>query len=231
MNTQTSFVVERPSPKLKELKETPTHRIYLLGPSAASTLELLGAILGNPDTALALLSHFPTLGDVARATKFDLESVPGIGHGGVARIKAAFELGRRLLVSSDGDRPTITSPADAANLLMGEMSLMEQECMRVILLDTRNRVLDIKTIYQGSLNTTMVRVAELFREAIRGNCAAIIVAHNHPSGDPSPSPEDVAITKDVVAAGKLLSVDVLDHLVIGGQGRFVSLKERGLGFA
>jgi DNA repair protein RadC len=99
------------------------------------------------------------------------------------------------------------------------------------LLDTRNRVLDIKTIYQGSLNTTMVRIAELFREAIRGNCAAIIVAHNHPSGDPSPSPEDVAITKDVVAAGKLLSVDVLDHLVIGGQGRFVSLKERGLGFA
>lgn len=231
MTTQLSFVVDKPTPKLKELKETPTHRIYLLGPSAVSTLELLGAILGNPDTALALLVKFPAIGDIARATNFDLESVAGIGHGGVARIKAAFELGRRLLVSSDGDRPTITSPADAANLLMGEMSVLEQESMRVILLDTRNRVLSTQTVYQGSLNTTMVRIAELFREAIRGNCAAIIVAHNHPSSDPSPSPEDVAITKDIVSAGKLLSIEVLDHLIIGGQGRFVSLKERGLGFA
>jgi DNA repair protein RadC len=109
------------------------------------------------------------------------------------------------------------------------MGLLEQESMRVILLDTRNRVQAIQTVYQGSLNTTMVRVSELFREAVRANCAAIIVAHNHPSGDPSPSPEDVAITKDIVAAGKLLSIDVLDHLVIGRQ-RFVSLKERGLGF-
>ncbi len=231
MTTQLSFVVDKPMPKLKALKETPTTRIYLLGPSAVSTLELLGAILGNPDTALALLARFTTIGDIARATNFDLESVAGIGPGGVARIKAAFELGRRLLISSDGDRPTITIPADAANLLMGEMSLLEQETMRVMLLDTRNRVLSIQTVYQGSLNTTMVRVAELFREAIRGNCAAIIVAHNHPSGDPSPSPEDVAITKDVVTAGKLLSIDVLDHLIIGGQGKFVSLKERGLGFA
>ena len=228
---QLSFVVDKPTPKLKELKETPTHRIYLLGPSTVSTLELLGAILGNPDTALALLARFPTVGEIARATNFELEDVAGIGHGGVARIKAAFELGRRLLVSSDGDRPTITSPADAANLLMGEMSVLEQEEMRVILLDTRNRVMSIQTVYKGSLNTTMVRVGELFREAVRGNCAAIIVAHSHPSGIPDPSPEDVAITKEIVAAGKLLSVEALDHLIIGHGGRFVSLKERGLGFA
>ena len=152
-----------------------------------------------------------------------------MGEAKVAQLKAAFELGRRLLVESPDEQPTITSPADAANLLLGEMSLLEQESMRVILLDTRNRVQAIQTVYQGSLNTTMVRVGELFREAVRANCAAIIVAHNHPSGDPSPSPEDVAITKDIVAAGKLLSIDVLDHLVIGRQ-RFVSLKERGLGF-
>ncbi len=231
MTTQLSLLpASAPAPKLKTLRETPTSRIHMLGPSAVSTLELLGAILGNPDTALALLVKFPMIGDIARATNFDLENVPGIGPGGVARIKAAFELGRRLLVSSDGDRPTITSPADAANLVMGEMSLLEQESMRVILLDTRNRVLSIQEAYKGSLNTTMVRIAELFREAIRGNCAAIIVAHNHPSGDPSPSPEDVAITKEIVAAGKLLSVDVLDHIVVGHAGRFVSLKERGLGF-
>jgi len=217
------------TPTLKALRETPANRIYRQGAPAASTLELLGAILRNPDTALALLNRFPTLGDLARATPFDLESAPGVGPGGVAAIKAAFELGRRLTISSNGERFTITSPADAANLLMGEMSVLEQETMRVILLDTRCRVVSIQTVYQGSLNTTHVRVAELFREAIRANCATIIVAHNHPSGDPSPSPEDVAMTREIVSAGKLLGIEVLDHLVIG-QGRFASLKERGLGF-
>ena len=231
MTTQPSLLpAPAPAPRLKTLRETPTSRIYMLGPSAVSTLELLGAILGNSDTALALLARFPTIGEIARATNFELEDVVGIGPGGVARIKAAFELGRRLSVSSDSERPTITSPADAANLLMGKMSLAEQETMSVILLDTRNRVLCIQEVYKGSLNTTMVRIAELFREAIRGNCAAIIVAHSHPSGIPDPSPVDVAITKDIVAAGKLLSVEVLDHLVIG-KAKYVSLKERGLGFS
>ncbi len=226
---QASLLPLSPPPMLKALREMPTSRICQVGASAVSALELLGAILGNPDTALSLLNRFPSLGEIARASRFDLESVAGIGPGGAARLKAAFELGRRLLVSSDGERPTITCPADAADLLMAEMSVLEQESMRAVLLDTRNRVLSIQEIYRGSLNTTMVRIAELFREAVRGNCAAIIVAHNHPSGDPSPSPEDVAITKDIVAAGKLLSIDVLDHIVVGHQ-RFVSLKERGLGF-
>jgi len=128
------------------------------------------------------------------------------------------------------ERPSITSPADAANLVMSEMSLLDREELRVILLDTRNRVQGVQTVYKGSLNTTMVRVCELFREAIRANCAGIIVVHAHPSGDPSPSPEDVALTRDLVQAGKLLSVEVLDHLVIG-KGNFVSLHERGLGFS
>ena len=101
--------------------------------------------------------------------------------------------------------------------------------MRLILLDTRNRVLSMPTLYVGSLNSSVVRVGELFRAAIRENAAALIVAHNHPSGDPSPSPEDVNVTRQLVRAGKLLDIDVLDHIVIGQQ-RFVSLKERGLGF-
>jgi len=147
----------------------------------------------------------------------------------VAQIKAALELGRRLLVSSPDDRPQVLSPGDAANLLMLEMGLLEQEHLRIVLLDTRNRVLSISTVYIGSLNTSMVRVGELFREAIRHNAAAVIVAHNHPSGDPTPSPEDVAVTKQIVQAGKLLDISVLDHIVVG-RGRFVSLKERGLGF-
>jgi DNA repair protein RadC len=128
------------------------------------------------------------------------------------------------------ERPSITSPADAANLVMSEMSLLPQEELRIVLLDTRNRVQGIHTVYKGSLNTTMIRVAELFREAIRVNCNAIIVLHNHPSGDVSPSPEDVAITKDIVSAGKLLSIEALDHLIIGAN-RFTSLRERGLGFS
>ena len=109
------------------------------------------------------------------------------------------------------------------------MSALEQEELRVILLDTRNRVLHIDSVYRGSLNTSQVRIGELFRTAIRNNSAAVIVVHNHPSGDPAPSPDDVAVTRAIVQAGKLLDVEVLDHLVIGN-GRFVSLKERGLGF-
>jgi len=112
---------------------------------------------------------------------------------------------------------------------MSEMSLLEQEHLRVMMLDTKNRVLGSPTVYVGSLNTSMIRVGELFREAIRSNSASVIVAHNHPSGDPTPSPEDVAVTRQIAEAGKLLDVDVLDHLIIGRQ-RFVSLKERGLGF-
>ena len=113
---------------------------------------------------------------------------------------------------------------------MGEMSVLEQEHMRVLLLDTRNRVLAVPTVYQGSLNTSVVRVSEIFRDAIRQNAAAIIVVHNHPSGDPTPSSEDVAVTRSIIIAGKLLDIEVLDHLVIGNQ-RFVSLKERGLAFS
>jgi DNA repair protein RadC len=226
-------------PRITDLPddERPRERLLHVGASAVSTAELIAIILrvgtgGENVVALSqrLIAKFRGLGGLARASTSELCNEKGLGEAKVAQLKAAFELGRRLLVESPEEKPTITSPADAANLLLGEMSLLEQESMRVVLLDTRNRVQAIQTIYQGSLNTTMVRVGELFREAVRANCAAIIVAHNHPSGDPSPSPEDVAITKEIVAAGKLLSIEVLDHLVIGRQ-RFVSLKERGLGFA
>ena len=110
------------------------------------------------------------------------------------------------------------------------MGALEQEELRVILLDIRNHVDRILTIYKGTLNSSHVRVGELFKQAVRSNAAAIIVAHNHPSGDPTPSPDDIALTKAIVQAGKLLDVDVLDHLVIG-KGQFVSLKEKGLGFS
>ena len=216
-------------PSLRVLHESPVERVLNAGPKAASNIELVTVVLGDPDLALRLLATFPTLRDLVNAVPFELQEVKGIGPGRAAVIKAAFELGRRLMLYAPDERPQIRAPADAANLLMCEMSLLEQEQFRVMLLDTRNRVLATPTVYAGSLNSAMVRVGEVFREAIRQNSAAIIVAHNHPSGDPSPSPEDVNVTREIIRAGQLLDIEVLDHLIIGQQ-HFVSLKERGLAF-
>lgn len=114
-------------------------------------------------------------------------------------------------------------------MLMYEMGALEQEHLRVLILDTRNRLVRIAEVYHGSLNSSLIRVGEIFKDAVRANGAAVIVAHNHPSGDPTPSPEDVSVTKAIVDAGRLLDIEVLDHLVIG-HGRFVSLKAQNLGF-
>ncbi|MFW5941318.1 MAG: RadC family protein [Chloroflexota bacterium] len=216
--------------------ERPRERLTRLGARAVSNQELLAITLrtgvgGENVLRLAerLLAHFNGLPGLARASLAELCHVKGIGPAKAAEVKAALELGRRLLVAAPEERPRVTSPADAANLLMSEMMLLEQEHLRLILLDTRNHVLRTPTIYVGSLNTSVVRVGELFRAAIKENAAALIVAHNHPSGDPSPSPEDVHVTRQIREAGKLLDIELLDHVIIGRQ-RYVSLKERGLGF-
>ena len=215
----------------------PRERLMARGPAALSNAELLAIVLGTGvkdenvvRVSQRLLSTFGNLSGLAQASVAELMAARGLGPAKAAQLKAALELGRRLLVESPEQRPQVRSPADAANLLMSEMSLLEQEHLRVMMLDTKNRVLGSPTVYVGSLNTSLIRVGELFREAIRNNCASIIVAHNHPSGDPTPSPEDVAVTRQIAEAGKLLDVDVLDHLIIGRQ-RFVRLKERGLGFS
>jgi DNA repair protein RadC len=216
--------------------ERPRERLIHYGQQALSNAELLALIMrtgsgGENVVRLAerLLAHFGGLGGISRAGLAELQTVKGIGPAKAVEIKAALELGRRLLATSPHERPQVKSPADAANLLMSEMMLLEQEHLRVVMLDTRNRVLGMPTVYKGSLNTSVVRVGELFRDAIRANAAAIIVAHNHPSGDPTPSPEDVRVTRAVVEAGRLLNIDMLDHVIIG-RNRYVSLKERGLGF-
>ena len=234
LNPQTYDKPPRRDPTLRELPESerPVHRLHFYGPAALSTSELLAILAGTPhqlQDAANLMAAFEGIEGVARANMSELQQQPGIGASTAARIKAAFELGRRLIVERPADRCQIRTPADAANLLMPEMGLLEQEQMRTILLDTKNRVIAIPTIYVGSVNTTMIRVAELFREAIRRNCPSLIAVHNHPSGDPTPSPEDVAVTRQIVEAGKLMDVEVLDHLILGQQ-KFVSLKERGLGF-
>ncbi len=216
--------------------ERPRERLTMVGEQALSNAELLAITMrtgvgGENVVRLAerLLAHFQGLPGLARASLAELQEVKGIGPAKAVEIKAALELGRRLLAAAPQERPRVTCPADAANLLMADMMFLEQEHLRLILLDTRNNVLRTPTVYKGSLNTSVVRVAELFRHALRENAAALIVAHNHPSGDPSPSPEDVAVTRQIVHAGELLDISVLDHIIIGRQ-RFVSLKERGMGF-
>jgi DNA repair protein RadC len=226
------------SPTIREMpsSERPRERLLRYGAQALSTSELLAIILrtGTPNENVLRLSQrllvrFGGLAGLARASATELIAEKALGPAKAAQLKASLELGRRLLVERPEERPQVRSPADAANLVMSEMSMLEQEHLVVLLLDTKNRVLTQSTVYKGSLNTSLIRVGELFREAIRANCASLIVIHNHPSGDPTPSPEDVAITRQIVQAGKLLDIEVLDHLIIGLQ-RFVSLKERGLGF-
>jgi DNA repair protein RadC len=160
----------------------------------------------------------------------ELSSQKGIKLAKASQIKAAIELGRRLVLESPEERPAIHTPAEAAELVQYEMSALEQEELRVLLLDTRNRVQHIETVYRGSINSSQVRVAEIFKTAIRRNATNLIVIHNHPSGDPTPSPDDIAITRAILQAGELLDVKLLDHIIVGS-GKFVSLKERGLGFS
>lgn len=217
-------------------EESPPQRLERLGERTLALWELLAIVIGSghgtdEDFLLAnlLLSEFGSLSRIAAATANELMQFDGIGKAKAARLKAALELGRRMTVTPLPERSKIQSPADAANFLIPEMMHFEQEHLNVILLNTRNEVLAVRTIYVGSLNTAVVRIGEIFKEAIKECAASLIVAHNHPSGDPNPSPEDVRVTREIVRAGSLLNIDVLDHVIIG-HNRYTSLKERGLGF-
>ncbi|MDT7943880.1 MAG: DNA repair protein RadC [Dehalococcoidia bacterium] len=213
----------------------PRERLLRHGPESLSDPELLAIILrvgSEKESAVALasrlLAKFKGLGGLARATFGELCAEHGVGVAKAAQVKAALELGKRLMASSPTERPVVRSPQDVARLL-GEMALLEQEHLRVLLLNTRNHVLRAPEIYKGTVNSASVRVAEVFREAVREGCPAIVVVHNHPSGDPEPSAEDVAVTRQLVMAGQLLGIEVLDHVVLA-RGGYVSLRERGLGF-
>lgn len=222
-----------PAPALQNLplRERPAYRITHVGAGACSVPEVLATVIGGQEQielAHQLLSEFDDLVGLVHAAPEQIESIPGLGPASTARLKAALELGRRVTQVEAGEKPQVRAPADAAKLLMPEMGHLEQEHFVVLLLDTRNRMIARETLYKGSLNASHIRVGEVFREAVRRNCAAILVAHNHPSADVSPSPEDISVTRKIVEAGEMLDIDVLDHLVIG-RSRFVSLRERGLG--
>lgn len=233
MTTATATQTTKAAMIVRELPDDlrPESRARTLGFGALSNYELMQLVYSfkTMDTPVALMSRAGSLSAIAQMTLEEVQETPEIGPKAALAIKAAFELGRRMLVELPNDQLQIRSPADVANALMLEMGLLEVEHLRVLLLNTKNVVTAIETVYQGSLNTAVVRIAEVFRSAVRKNACSIIVVHNHPSGDPTPSPEDVRVTEMIVEAGKLLDIAVLDHVVIG-RNRYVSLKERGLGF-
>jgi DNA repair protein RadC len=217
--------------------DRPRERLAELGAESLSDAELLAILLrvgiqGQNAVQMGqhLLHKFNGLIGLYQASLEQVCQVKGVGMAKAAQLQAALELGRRYLKAQRGERPVIHSPKDAADQVIYEMSGFVQENLWVLLLDTRNRLIDIEHLYQGSLNSSTVRVAEVFKKAMVMNAAAIIITHNHPSGDPTPSPEDIALTRTLVETGKMLDIQVIDHLVIGGN-TFISLKEKRLGFS
>ena len=228
--TQLSYLETAPRLKYLPQRERPVSRV-IRDAEGCNLIELLAAIVGGSkqlEIAEALLARFGDIHGLYRAHATEIANVYGIGESTAARIHAALSLGKRTLVPTETAR-TINSPKDAADIVCPMIGHRDQEHMLVIVLSTRNHVLDVVEVYRGSVNSAQVRIAELFRPAFRYNAPAIILAHNHPSNDTSASPDDVSVTRAIVEAGKLLDVEVLDHLIVSASS-FVSLKSRKLGF-
>ncbi|MBN1458637.1 MAG: DNA repair protein RadC [Armatimonadetes bacterium] len=215
------------------VSERPRERLEQFGPEALSNAELLAILLrvgsrGESAVRLGerLLSQFSGLAGIASARLPQLSALPGIGLAKAAQVKAAFELGKRLAASVDGPKAIVRNAGDAAALLMEDLRHRSQECLAAIFLDTRNQVICVRVLSIGTLTGSPAHPREVFREALLYRSAKLIVCHNHPSGDPAPSKEDVALTARLVEAGDLIGVPLLDHIIIGA-GRYVSLKEAG----
>lgn len=228
-----STIIQKPRRRLiRELPISlqPASRLARVGSDQLTITELIALVLNTPDAldlAQEIVCQF-TIEDLPQTTLTELQQLYGIGPSRAGQLLAAIELGRRL-VNYREDHPQIKNSSDAADLLMPKLKHRQQEHFIVMLLNVKNRILDIIWLYKGTLNSSLIRVGEIFREAIRRQAASIIVAHNHPSGDPTPSPFDIQVTRDIRKAGKLLDIKLLDHLVIG-DGEFVSMKKTGLGF-
>ncbi|NLM22409.1 MAG: DNA repair protein RadC [Peptococcaceae bacterium] len=222
--------------RLKDLPEDlkPRERLHQYGSEVLSNKEILAIILRTGskgenvlDLAERILAETGGLHGLAGLSLPELQAVNGIGPAKAAQVKAALELGRRSVSLDPMSRPTINSPADVAGLVMEEMRHLDREHFRVMYLSTRNNVLGISPVSIGSLNSSIVHPRECFKEAIRRNANTIILLHNHPSGDPTPSREDIDITKRLIEGGKILGIEVLDHVIIGDK-KYVSLKEQGM---
>ncbi|MBI4197882.1 MAG: DNA repair protein RadC [Chloroflexi bacterium] len=221
------------------LGERPRERLRERGASYLSNADLIAILLRTgtaSENALELANHllsaFGGLGGLARASFEELATIHGVGEAKMAQLKAALELGRRFLATGGEERVAIGSPGDVANLVMGEMAFMEQECLKVLLLNSKNQVMAIADVYRANVSATTVRPAEVFSEAVRANHPFVVLVHNHPSGDPTPSPEDVAVTERLIQAGKVMDIEVLDHIIIGRSkyNGYLSMKELKLAF-
>jgi DNA repair protein RadC len=215
-------------------EERPRERLGAYGPGALSTAELLAILFRTgtaKESALALASRVLAdrggLVGLAKTSLAELLGLRGLGEAKACELLAALELGRRVASAAPEDRPVIRVPDDVVRLLQPEMALLDREHLRVILLDTRCRVIAAPEVYRGTVNVTLIRTSELLREAVVRNAPNIIVVHNHPSGDPAPSPDDIRLTRQLAEAAVALDIDLLDHVILGqGEGRWVSLKQR-----
>ena len=217
--------------------ERPREQLREFGPKSLSNTELIAILLrtglqGENVLAVSsrLLARFDGLAGLGRVSFSELCAERGLSEAKTSQLMAPLELGRRFVSLAPQERAVINSPQDVANLLLAEMSVLDQEHLRILLLNTRNEVLGIQEIYVGNVNSSVVRAAEVFRPAVQANAPSIIVVHNHPAGDPAPSSQDMDITNELISAGKLLGIELLDHVVLGRGNRFVSMNERRFAF-
>ncbi|WP_153726518.1 RadC family protein [Heliorestis convoluta] len=210
----------------------PRERMVQAGPQGLSNGELLAILLRTgtrQETAVDLahrILHSGGLRFLAEASIDDLSTIKGLGLAKSAQIKSAVELGRRIAASTPETKTIIRSPEDVSRLVMEEMRFLDKEVFRALALNTKNHVLSIEDISVGSLSSAIVHPRELFKALIRKSAAAVVLLHNHPSGDPTPSREDREITRRIVEGGRILGIEVLDHIIIG-DNRYASLKELG----
>lgn len=211
--------------------DRPREKLERTGAGALGDNELLAIVLGHGapragalELANAVLAATGGLHGLARASIDDLREVPGIGAARAAQLLAAVEAGRRTLVRGRRERPQIVTPRDAAELLLPQFGDRSVEHFGIVLLDTKHRVLRSTLLSIGTLDASIVHPREVFREATRGGAAAIVLFHNHPSGDPMPSDDDIELTGRLVRAGQLMGIDVIDHLILA-ESRFCSLRE------
>ncbi len=216
------------------ISERPRERLQQLGPEALSVQELIAVIMGRgiagesvTVTAQRLMRRFRSLRSVASATVEELATVRGIGPAKACQIKAAFELADRLHSLPDGKKPLVKTPEDVVSQVEGKLRDKRKEHFLAVLLDTRGRVIKVSSVSVGSLDASIVHPREVFSEAMSAGAASVVFAHNHPSGDPEPSAEDIQLNKRLVEVGELVGIDVLDHVIIAG-GKFVSMRRKAV---
>jgi DNA repair protein RadC len=215
------------------VEDRPRERLIRQGAQSLSNQELIAILLRTgtkQESVLTLanrvLNYFEKLHELKHATIEEIISIKGIGEAKAVQLLAAVELGRRLSQKQVDTRFTIRSPQDAATFLMPEMSSLQQEHFVVLFLNVKNQILHRQTIFIGSLNSSIVHPREIFREAVKRSAASIICSHNHPSGNPTPSPEDIEVTSRLQEAGYIIGIELIDHVIIGDH-QYISLKEKG----